>query len=77
MNKQYSEAVQPAFIYLTVNQFCDEYPAFKKGGVRSLIFNERENKLAESGAIVRIGRKVLIHVPRWFDWVESQNQGGK
>ena len=71
----HSEAAQAAFIYLTVNQLCDEYPAFKKGGVRALIFNEHENGLAESGAIVRVGRKILIHVPKWFGWVESQ--GGK
>ncbi|WP_150050050.1 hypothetical protein [Methylomonas rhizoryzae] len=73
---QKTNAVLPAFTYLTVNQFCDEYPAFKKGGVRSLIFNEYENRLAESGAIVRVGRKVLINVPKWFAWIESQNHGG-
>lgn len=77
MSQQQAEAVQSAFFYLTVNQFCDEYPAFKKGGVRSLIFNEHQNGLAESGAIVRINTKVLINVPKWFGWIESQNGGAK
>lgn len=76
MNHQNIDAAQTAIIYLTVNQFCEKYTAFKKGGVRALIFNEHENCLAESGAIVRVGRKVLIHVPKFFAWVESQNQGG-
>ncbi|HBA67249.1 MAG TPA: hypothetical protein DCZ48_13930 [Methylococcaceae bacterium] len=75
MNQQQSEAVKTA-TYLTVRQFCNENPAFREGGVRSLIFNEHENGLAKAEAIVRLGRKVLIHVPRWFAWVESQNKGG-
>jgi hypothetical protein len=66
-----------AFVYSTVNQFCDKYPAFTRGGVRAVIFNERENGLAESGAIVRLGRKILINEFKWFSWVEKQNQGAK
>jgi len=44
----------------TVNQFSTKHPAFTNGGLRALIFNEESNGLAKSGAIVRIGRKVLI-----------------
>lgn len=66
-----------AIQYLTVSQFCENHRAFKPGGLRSLIFNERTNGLAESGAIVRIGRKVLIDEAKFFAWVEAQNQGGK
>jgi len=57
---------------LTVYQFVEKYPAFKIGGVRSLIFNEHKNGLAKSGAIVRVGRKVLLNEPKFFDWVQSQ-----
>ena len=60
----------------TVNQFTAKQPAFTTGGLRSLIFNENSNGLAKSGAIVRIGRKVLIDEAKFFAWVESQNQGG-
>lgn len=60
----------------TVNQFPTKYTAFTRGGLRSLIFNEHQNGLAKSGAIVRIGRKVLIDDVKFFAWVESQNQGG-
>jgi hypothetical protein len=58
----------------TVNQFTAKQPAFNPGGIRSLIFNEHQNGLAKSGAIVRIGRKVLIDEPKFFAWIESQNK---
>ncbi|MGZ8237942.1 MAG: hypothetical protein ACXWTY_08740 [Methylobacter sp.] len=58
----------------TVNQFSAKQPAFTLGGLRSLIFNEHSNGLAKSGAIVRIGRKVLIDETKFFAWVASQNK---
>jgi hypothetical protein len=59
----------------TVNQFAEKQPAFNIGGLRALIFNENSNGLAKSGAIIRIGRKVLIDEAKFFGWIESQNQG--
>jgi hypothetical protein len=76
MNDQQSEAVQTTWIYFTVQQFTKKHPAFTNGGLRSLIFNETSNGLAKSGAIVRIGRKVLINEVKFFAWVEAQNNGG-
>ncbi|MBS4052445.1 MAG: hypothetical protein KGZ69_14770 [Methylomonas sp.] len=70
------EAIQLAFVYCTVKQFCDQNPAFTEGGVRALIYNEDNNGLAESSAIVRIGRKVLIDQVKFFAWVEAQNKRG-
>lgn len=58
----------------TVNQFANETPAFTAPSIRWLIFQEKHNGLASSGAIVRIGRKVLIDVDKFFDWIDSQNQ---
>jgi hypothetical protein len=66
---------QTAWTYLTVQQFTAKHTAFNTGGLRSLIFNEHQNGLADSGAIVRIGRKVLIREDLFFSWVESQNKG--
>ena len=60
--------------YLTVNQFIKKYTAFSLGGMRSLIFNEESNGLAKSGAIVRIGRKILIDDAKFFAWIESQQK---
>jgi len=69
-----NEAIQTAWIYLTVQQFTKKHPAFTTGGLRSLIFQEHTNGLAKSGAIVRIGRKVLISEEKFFGWVSAQNQ---
>ena len=54
------------------NRFSEKYPDFPIGGIRHLIFHEKENGLAECGAIVRIGRKVLIDEAKFFDWVISR-----
>ncbi len=61
----------------TVKQFTAKHAAFTNGGIRSLVFNERTNGLAKAGAIVRIGRKVLIDEIKFFAWVEAQNGGAK
>lgn len=50
-------------------RFSKKYADFPIGGLRYLIFHERENDLAKSGAIIRIGRKVLIDEAKFFDWV--------
>ncbi|TAN48689.1 MAG: hypothetical protein EPN21_14270 [Methylococcaceae bacterium] len=58
----------------TVSQFCEKHPSFKVGGIRHLIFFEASNGLAQSGAIIRQGRKVLIHSARFFNWLDSQQK---
>ena len=60
--------------YLTVNQFVNQHLAFNVGGIRANIFNSSTNGLAKSGAIVRIGRKVLINQQKFFAWIESQQK---
>jgi hypothetical protein len=55
----------------TINQFADKQPAFSAGSLRALVFNERANGLTKAGAIVRIGRKVLINEEKFFAWVEG------
>lgn len=57
--------------FYTPRQFSEKHPAFPLGGLRHLIFHENENGLAKSGAIIRVGGKVLIDETRFFDWVKS------
>jgi hypothetical protein len=57
----------------TVNQYCEKNPAFTPGGVRWDIFNAETNGLAESGAILRKGRRVYIVDDRYFAWLERQS----
>jgi hypothetical protein len=71
---QQTEALQTAWIYLTVNQFVSRHPAFTLGGMRAQIFNEDKNGLREAGAILRSGRKVLIKESAYFAWLENQNK---
>lgn len=59
-------------VHSTVRQFTHRHPAFTPGGVRWLIFNERQNGLSNFGAIVRVGRKVLIDEHRFFSWLDAQ-----
>ena len=54
---------------LTVRQFSQKHPAFPEGGLRHRIYNETQNGLANSGAIIRTGRKVLIDEERFFNWL--------
>ena len=60
--------------YLTIKQFSAKHPAFPMGGMRHRILFAPTNGLAESGAIVRNGRRVLIHEQKFFDWVEASNK---
>jgi hypothetical protein len=69
-----NEVTKTVWAYLTVQQFIAKHTAFNTGGVRSIIFNEHQNGLAKAGAIVRIGRKILIDEAKFFAWVESQNK---
>ena len=69
-------------IYLTVNQFSERNPAFSASALRNLIFKAYPristkgtiagNGMIECGAIVRVGRKILIVESRLFDWIESK-----
>jgi hypothetical protein len=68
------EITKTVWAYLTVQQFTNKHAAFNTGGLRSIIFNEHQNGLAKSGAIVRIGRKILIDEAKFFAWVELQNR---
>jgi len=61
-------------MYQSVKQFCKSNPAFSESSVRYYIFNETTNGLAESGAIIRLGRKILINTCKFFAWIESENE---
>ena len=39
--------------------------------VRHLLFKAKSNGLAESGAIIKLGRKTLIDVARFIAWVNE------
>ena len=68
---------------LSVKDFSKAHPSFPEGGLRFLIFNAKArknsrgetipgNRLAEFGAIVRLGRKVLIDEQKFFAWLDAR-----
>lgn len=58
---------------ITVEQTAQRHPAFTVGSLRQLIFHEHTNGLAESGAVIRLGRKVLVDEERFVNWVRTRD----
>lgn len=77
-----SQAQAPRAIF-TVRQFAERNPAFTENALRNMIFKAGArntsrgeipgNGLLKAGAIVRIGRKVLIDEAAFFVWFDSLN----
>jgi len=68
-------------VFFTVPQFAEIQKAFTQSALRNLIFKAEArraskgtipgNGLIECGAVVRIGRKILIHEGRFLEWVQK------
>ncbi len=73
----------PQQTLFSVAQFSIRQPAFTTVALRNYIFKAEKrqssrgsisgNGLIECGAIIRIGRKVLIDGDKFLDWVRQQN----
>lgn len=71
----------PRQTLFTVEQFAAAQPAFTPAALRNLIFKAETrhstkgeipgNGLIEAGAVIRVGRKVLIDEDRFFEWVRQ------
>lgn len=57
----------------SVAQFAASGP-FTQNQLRWWIFNATTNGLAESGAIVRVQRRVYVDVDKFDVWIDAQNQ---
>lgn len=58
----------------TVRQLAESNPAFSEGSLRWLIFQREENGFDE--VLVRVGRRVLIDVARFDEWLEKRRDSG-
>ena len=67
----------------TVLQFCEQNPAFTVGGIRHLIFFSRPRKNSRgetvpgngfADAFPKIGNRVYVDGPKFFEIVDQQNQ---
>lgn len=72
----------------TIAQFSQRYPAWTPPALRNLVLHSADrlnsrgeripgNGLAEAGAIVRIGRRVLIDEQAFFRWIAQQQHGSR
>lgn len=74
----------PPLPLFTVEQFCARNPAFSESAVRNLVFKSKSrhsskglipgNGLVEAGALIRLGRKVLLHEPNFLNWAVDQQE---
>jgi hypothetical protein len=64
----------PTLTLFTVAQFSERHSFITQGGLRFQIFNSKENGLDKSGALVRLGRRVLINERNYFYWIDAQQK---
>ncbi len=57
--------------FVSINQLAQRQPALTVGGLRHWIFNEEKNGLKDSGAIIRIGKKLVIDEGKFIAWIQG------
>jgi len=61
----------PPNLLLTVRQLAEYQPGLALGGIRWALFHADSNGLAASGAVSRMGRRVLIDPALFAAWIAS------
>ena len=56
----------------TVAQTAQQIPALSEPAIRWHLFNRELNGLADSGAVIRNGRRILIDLPKYLEWLRSE-----
>jgi hypothetical protein len=56
----------------TVEQTAEKIPALTQSAIRWHLFNRKQNGLTKSGAIIKNGRRVLIDLALYIEWLKSQ-----
>ena len=56
---------------LTVKQFALRHTWISESGLRWLLFNRKSNGLQKSGAIIMLGRKLLIDEQNFLAWLRT------
>jgi len=75
MNQVATKTSPPFRKLFTVKQFAERNQCFSESALRYQIFNSKSNGLEASGALVRIGKKLLIDEDKYFGvWVDSQQE---
>lgn len=59
---------------LSVEQTAEQIPALTQAAIRWHLFNRQTNGLSESGAVIKVGRRVLIDLPNYIEWLKAQGE---
>jgi len=81
--KLIARAAAPGCNFLTVEQFAKRWTAWTPASLRALIYESRDrmtsrgkritgNGLAKSGALIRLGRRVLLDEQAFFAWLKNR-----
>lgn len=62
---------------LTRAELVDRVAWLSPGQLRHLLNHREQNGLAESGAIVRLGRALRIDLDRFGKWLDAQRETGE
>lgn len=56
--------------FMTIKQWCNKFSYFSEGGLRWLIFN---NKDFEARVVRRVGKKIFLDVQAIDEWISEQH----
>lgn len=65
-----SLSTPPSRSIFPFKQFVTRNSCVTDGGMRYQIFEAKTNGLEQSGALIRIGRKILIDEEKYFEWLD-------
>ena len=58
---------------IPIDAWRDYHPWPTAHGLRNYVKHRHSNGLDKFGAVLRVGRKILIDQDRFFAWIDSQN----
>jgi len=66
----------PTTAIFSVKEFCKRNPTFTQSSLRWLIFNIEKKGNGFEKVVRRIGRRILINEPDFFEWLDAQKHQG-
>ena len=69
----YTTTPEPSRKLYTVDQWPTVHPWPTANGLRYYIKHRHTNGLDKHGAVLRMGRRILIDEARFFAWIDSEN----
>lgn len=61
--------IQELHNLITVEELAKKHPKLTIGGIRWWLFNRDRNGLKDSGAVIKMARKLFIDETKFIDWL--------